>query len=69
MKVTKQTLFALSLGFGGVIWATQNANAAPMQYVQTAAIERMQANVGGSRHSIGLGQDTTKRGGHHINPS
>lgn len=54
----KKQLFALSLGFVGLIWATQNAQA---QQAQTCAergvvVERLQTRYGETRQSIGLGQ-------------
>lgn len=54
----KNVLFALSLGFGGLIWATQNAYAQAAQCAERSmVIERLQSKYGESRQSIGLGQN------------
>jgi len=54
----REMLFALSLGFGGVIWATQYAHAEGAQCADRAlVIQRLQERYGESRQSIGLGQN------------
>ena len=54
----KNLLFALSLGFGGVIWATQHAHAEGAQCADRAmVVDRLQDKYGESRQSIGLGQN------------
>jgi len=54
----KHMLFALSLGFGGLIWATQNAHAETTGCAERAlVVERLQDRFGESRQSIGLGQN------------
>lgn len=54
--MTKQ-LFALSLGFAGLIWAMQNstASAAPACGERGTVVERLQSRYGETRQSIGLG--------------
>ncbi len=54
----KKYLFALSLGFGGLIWATQNAQAqAPNCAQRAVVVERLQDRFGETRQSIGLGRN------------
>ena len=57
--MTKNLFFALSLGLGGVILATQYANAQQRQSCADRAIvvARLHDQYGESRQSIGLGQN------------
>jgi hypothetical protein len=58
--MTKNYFFALSLGLGGVILATQMAFAQPTSCAARAAVvERLQNQFGESRQSMGLGQNNT----------
>jgi hypothetical protein len=51
----KNDLFALSLGFGALIWAAQNAQAAETCGERQAVIAQLQARYGETRQAIGLG--------------
>jgi hypothetical protein len=54
----KNILFALSLGLGGVIWATQYAHSEPVNCAERARVlERLEGDFGESRQSIGLGRN------------
>lgn len=54
----KNFLFALSLGLGGVIWATQNVAAQTMSCAERElVIERLQTKYGETRQSMGLGNN------------
>jgi len=58
----KNYFFALSLGLGGVLWATQNASAQQQrascaQY--QVVVERLQNRFGEVRQSIGLGRNNS----------
>jgi len=54
----KNYLFALSLGFGGMLWATQHAQAQPSNCAKRAVVvERLQDKYGESRQSVGLGRN------------
>ena len=57
----KKELFALSLGFAALIWATQNASAQAAQTCgdRHTVIERLQSRFGESRQSIGLIQNNS----------
>ena len=57
----KNYFFALSLGLGGVIWATQNAHAQqqPTCAQYQMVVERLQSRFGEVRQSIGLGQNNS----------
>jgi hypothetical protein len=52
-----QTLFALSLGFGGVILATHAANAAPQCGPRDAVLAALADQYGETRRSAGLASD------------
>ncbi len=54
----KNILFALSLGLGGVIWATQNVSAQTASCAQRdQVVERLQNKYGETRQSMGLGNN------------
>ncbi len=54
----KNYLFALSLGLGGFVWATQNAHAQGANCAERAMIvERLQSKFGETRQSMGLGRN------------
>ncbi len=57
----KKYFFALSLGLGGLIWTSQNANAQqrPTCAERQVVVERLQAGYGEVRQSIGLGQNNS----------
>jgi len=57
----KTYFFALSLGLGGVLWTTQNANAQqqPACADRQVVVERLQSRYGEVRQSIGLGQNNS----------
>ncbi len=58
VTMMKKYLFALSLGFGGLIWATQNAHAQQANCAERAVVvERLQDRYGETRQSIGLGRN------------
>lgn len=51
-------LFALSLGLGGFVWATQHAHAQPNNCAKRATIvERLQSKFGETKRSMGLGRN------------
>jgi hypothetical protein len=54
--MTKQTLFALSLGFGGLIMATQNAYGQTSQRcaARDAVLTRLAETYGETRRSLGV---------------
>ncbi len=54
----KNYFFALSLGLGGVLLATEGAHAQqPSCAERTAVVDRLQQQYGETRQSIGLGQN------------
>lgn len=54
----KNYFFALSLGLGGVLWATQNAHAQPNSCAERAmVVERLEGSFGETRQSVGIGQN------------
>ncbi len=53
--MTRQSLFALSLGFAALILATQNARGEGAQCgARDAVVERLSAGYGETRRSLGL---------------
>ncbi|GHC52838.1 hypothetical protein [Neogemmobacter tilapiae] len=59
MMPVPQFLFALSLGFGGVIWAVQasHAQSAPPCAPRATVVEALSERYGESRQSIGMSAD------------
>lgn len=53
-----RTLFALSLGFVGLILATQASFAAPQCGPRAMILEQLTAKYGETRHGIGLAANT-----------
>lgn len=57
----KNYFFALSLGLGGVLWATGGAHAQQRASCaeRTVVVERLQTKFGEARQSIGIGQNNS----------
>ncbi|MFQ5438641.1 MAG: hypothetical protein ACE5DK_07415 [Paracoccaceae bacterium] len=54
----KKYLFALSLGFGGLIWATQQAQAQQARCAERkVVVERLEQKYGETRRSLGIGRN------------